>query len=492
MTELTTEYSSQRTALPEVESSTFQLRTTYLISYAVLSERFSFWGLQAVLLLFLVQTIPTTQTAAIGLVSSFGALSYAFSLLGGILSDKYFGVWRASFIGLTFCFAGNCLLFASNDLSTLYIGLSFVLVGAGLFSPGSSSLVKILYDKKPELRESGFLAICIAGNISGALSPFIYGIFGVAGWWHGAFLTSAILNGIALLCFFLYAKPFITSKHVKQCLLSVFGLVIAGYTLLSHANLMHHFFLAGTALLSIFFVFFLRKLSSEERQQVGFIVLLTLILLSFYVSVFQIYTSLTIFISKYVDRHVFKWLIPTPAFSSLQCVFFIICAPVIKNIKNTLRKHGYQISLLATILLGLSIGTTGFAIFSIGEYFARSAGYCGMFWIILGNFFLGLGEVFLYPPILSAVSVFSPKKWLSTMMGGFSISLALSIYLSGKVANYVANQWTNLSVTHYSVLDLGYARISICLVGIALITLCVFLFLKKWYDQQEILLNTVS
>src|SRR5690606_33621212 len=117
---------------------------------------------------------------------------------------------------------------------------------------------------------------------------------------------------------------------------------------------------------------------------------LTLILLVFYIAVFQIYSSLTIFIQHYVARSVMRWEIPIAAFASLQCIFFIMCAPIVDRSLKFLSKKGFVLSLLTKISIGLFIGSLAFLSFGISEQTALQAGTCGISWIVLGNFFLGM------------------------------------------------------------------------------------------------------
>jgi proton-dependent oligopeptide transporter, POT family len=470
---------------------------SYLISFAVLGERFSFWGLQAVMVLFLMQVLSQSEKNAFALVGAFGALSYALSLLGGLLSDKLLGTWKSCIIGLALCLVGNTVLIFSYGFIQLNFGLSCILVGAGLFSPSSNNLIRMLHEKKPDLKESAFLITCIAGNISGALAPLIYGMFGANGLWQDAFLISALLNSFSLLLFFKYSNDFFRlcgpqlyqSNNAKLGSIITSSLIIISLGLLVCINWFNKLIFIGIGPLCVMAVWLYRQLNFNERQRIGFIFLLTIILLLFYIAVFQIYSSLTIFINHYVNRKVMEWEIPVPAFASLQCIFFIFCAPVVDRLLAISRKNGHEPSLLIRIPIGLLISIMGFLLFAFGEWAAQQSGYCKMGWIISGNFFLGLGEVFLYPPILTAIATFSPKRLAGTFMGAFSISLALSSYFSGQLANFITDRWVK-GMKIESVLDLGYARISMLLMGVLFVSVMIFSYIQKWYHGQRILIQS--
>jgi len=472
----------------------------YVVSFAVLSERFSFWGLQAVMTLFLMQYFYQSEQRVFTLVGAFGALSYAFSLLGGLLADKFIGVWKSCLFGLILCLLGNSVLIFSDSLISLNIGLSCILVGAGLFSPSSNNLIHLLYEKKSDLRESGFLISCVAGNISGALAPLIYGIFGAKGIWHGAFLVSAILNCFSSLYLIKHYNHFrqACGNQLYQANNNKLGKIIVvcfvgiAFGLLVNINWLNTLLLIGIIPLCFLAFLLYRQLNECERQRVKFIFFLTGILLLFYVAVFQIYSSLTLFIDHYVNRQIMGWEIPVPAFASLQCVFFILSAPIVERLLAVFRRKGYMMPLLIKIPVGLIIAAVGFSLFAFGKWIAFKSGSCGIEWIIVGNFFLGLGEVFLYPPILTVVSSFSPRKWAGTLMGGFSISLAFASYFSGKLAWLLTSRWMINTRQIESVFHLGYAKIVLLLIGISVLSIIMFSFLKKWYHLQINLLNSNS
>ena len=466
---------------------------TYLVSFAVLSERFSFWGLQAIMVLFLTQTLAQSETSAFALIGAFGALSYALSLLGGMLADQLLGTWKSCVIGLALCLLGNTILVFVHGLMSLKLGLSCILVGAGLFSPSSNNLIRMLYEKKPALKESGFLIICVAGNISGALAPLIYGLFGSKGFWQDAFLVSVLLNFFALLCFFKYSNNFFRlcgpqlhrTNNSKLGSIIAFSFVTLSFLLLIYVNWLSKLLLIGIAPLCVMFLWLYRQLNHDEKQRILFILFLTIILLLFYTAVFQIYSSLTIFVSSYVNRNVMGFKIPVPAFASLQCIFFILCAPIVERLLAVSRKIGYEPSLLIKIPTGLLIGTIGFLLFAFGEYEGIQSGTSGIGWIISGNFFLGFGEVFLYPPILAAIATFSPKRWAGTFMGTFSISLALSSYFSGQLAKWITNAWTINIRGNESIFHLGYAKIALFLIGVSIVSIMIFSYLQQWYHEQR-------
>src|SRR3990167_8831688 len=239
------------------------------------------------MVLFLMHDFSQSEKNAFILVGSFGALSYALSLLGGVLADKFLGVWESCRLGLALCLMGNSILIFSHGIVSLNVGLACILVGAGLFSPSSNTMIRMLYEKKRYLKESGFLISCVAGNISGALAPFIYGIFGEKGLWHDAFLISALLNCFSLVLFFNYSSYFFREcgEELSQNSHPYFGKIIAfifiviSLWLLLYSNWLNIILLS--AIIPLFLLIFrlYRQLSLHERQRIHFIFLLTIILL---------------------------------------------------------------------------------------------------------------------------------------------------------------------------------------------------------------------
>lgn len=466
------------------------------VSFSVLTERFSFWGLQASLVLFLMKNFYQEEKNTFAIVGIFGALSYALSLIGGVLADKFIGIWKSCVIGLLLCILGNTILAFTQNLMSVNIGLSFVLIGAGLFSPSGNNLIRATYDKEPHLKETGFITSCIAGNISGALAPFIYGLFGAHHLWHVSFAISSLLNILSLFVLLKYSEKFSTtcgsninrSNNTNLGTIVILILLFSSFVALTHISWFRSIILTCILPLSLIIILLLRSLSSLEKKDILFILFLTIILLCFYISVFQIYSSLTVFIAHNVERKLWHFTIPVPAFASLQCIFFILWAPIVEPLYSLMLKKNIVLSLPAKILIGISIAACGFLFFAISEWKAIHQGFSGLWEIVVGNALLGLGEVFLYPPILAAVATFSPQRFAGTLMGGFSVALALASFFSSQLASLITSNWTTLG-NDWSILDLNYAKIAIYLLTIGILSAIIFRFLNRWYDNRLQTLN---
>lgn len=486
--------STETTALDVCTTRKNKYTGAYLLSVSVFSERFSYWGLQAILVLFLIQSFAQNEKSAFVLVGAFGALSYASSLIGGVLADKLMGIWRSCILGLLLCVLGNTILFFADSIMWINLGLSTLLIGSGFFSPSSNNIVRTLYEDNQTRKDTAFLITCVAGNISGVLAPLIYGIFGAYGLWKYAFLSGIILNAIALYVFLNLFKSVVPSKANSEESTSILNrinifiatitTILIAFVILKYVSYFDDFLYFMILPFVALFAWIYNQLNFNDKQRIVFIIFTTFILLLFYTAVFQIYSSLTIFIAKNVDRNIFGWKIPVPAFAALQCVFFIIFAPIVKKALNLLQARGHELSLLSRIPIGLVIGAMGFVAFAIGEYFAGELGGCGMIWIVLGNMCLGLGEVFLYPPILTAIATFSPKRLAGTFMGIFSISLALSSFLSGQLASTLSSAWGATNNAKISILSLSYAKISISLLVLSAFSVLVLLSVRHWYHRQ--------
>lgn len=460
----------------------------YLVSFSTLAERFSFWGLQAALVLFLLQEYSLASHYAFALVGIFGGLSYAASLMGGLLADKFTGIWRACLLGLLFSFTGNLILYFSSSLFNLHLSLTFLLLGSGLFSPSSNNILRELYSNNEGEKETAFLISCVAGNISGSSAPLIYGIFGAYGYWHTAFLFGCALNCIAFCSLFYLssihaqnlARRFVSIKSLLLFCLFLIATFLFAFLVLHNLRFFSdklHYLLAPFFLFCLWLYY---EQNGADRARILFLLYLTFVLFLFYTAVFQIYSSLTLFITHYVNREIMGLAIPVPAFAALICIFFIVFAPLVKMILAALKKKGIELSLLSRVPIGLTISVLGFVMFAVAEYLAIENGSTHLLWIVLGNLFLGLGEVILYPPILTAIATFSPEKWAGTFMGVFSISVALSSFLSGQLAFHITKLWQKSP----SIFNLSYGYIAFFLSLLVILSTIVFSKIKPWYMQE--------
>ena len=153
-------------------------------------QRFSSYGIQSILMLFLLKSLAYPAEAAYTTYGIFTALSFILAILGGLLADRWIGFRKVVFIGIVLSLIGNIIL-ALNIKALTMLGLTFALCGFGLFLPNNSSLLGSFYDSQDSLRSRGFTIFYIGTNVGGLLGPVVYGILSTYGW-HFPFIISGV------------------------------------------------------------------------------------------------------------------------------------------------------------------------------------------------------------------------------------------------------------------------------------------------------------
>ena len=213
-----------------------QPKAFYLIWLIELWERFGFYGMQAILVLYLVQELGFGDTQAYNTFGAFAALLYALTSIGGYIGDHILGTKRTILFGAITLFIGYFLLTISNE-HTIYHGLGVIVVGNGLFKANPSSLLAKLYDPDDHRVDGAFtlyyMAINIGSFVSIAATPFVANLWG----WNIAFMVSAIglfIGIINYVCLINWAKdsgsePDFHKLNILKLLYVIIGSIITAF-----------------------------------------------------------------------------------------------------------------------------------------------------------------------------------------------------------------------------------------------------------------------
>lgn len=361
-------------------------------------QRFGAYGIQSILLLFLLKKSFYSVNLAYTTYGIFTALSFILAILGGLLADKYLGFRKVVFLGIILSLIGNVIL-ALNIGNLAIIGLTCTLLEFGLFLPNNSSLLGSFYQIEDSRRSRGFTLFYIGTNIGGILGPVIYGILSIYGW-HFPFIISAFFL-ISWILFYLsnqkYFKnhgeqPKTVFKHAKlnnilsYAIISVLFFVVI-FLLKNPVFAGKIITIVGIVSFLVVAIYALRK-KSQERNKIFLLILMIFCALIFFSSVFQIYTSLLLFIDHHIQRKLMGWLIPSPAFTSLEPFFIVILAPFVAYLWKILNFRKKEPLPLTKMCLGLLLGGCGFGIFALGaHHMAYVKHQISLLWIVSGNYF---------------------------------------------------------------------------------------------------------
>lgn len=434
------------------------LRTLF---FTEMWERFSYYGMRALLVLFMVDSIAhgglglddRTATAIYGLYTSF---AYLACLPGGWLGDRLLGARRAVWIGGLIIAAGHLTL-ALPFARTFFIGLVLIIIGTALLKPNMSVTVAELYPEGGARRDAGFTIFYMGVNLGAAIGPLVCSWLGEKLSWHYGFAAAGAGMILGLLQFRF------TEHHLGEAgmppqgrdrseggvwrwvwigvgaLSLVLGLVFAGVLHISAVSLAEKMAYAIVCIGALFVggVFAFGRLTGGEKKNVGVILILLIASAVFWSGFEQAGSSLNLFAERYTDRSLFVLRIPAGWFQALNPFFIITLAPVFAALWVRLAKRAWDPSIPMKFVCALTLLALGFFVIAAAAKAAASGGKVLPTWLITTYLLHTMGELCLSPVGLSAVSKLAPARFAGQMMGLWYLATSLGNLLAGLFAGSI-------------------------------------------------------
>jgi POT family proton-dependent oligopeptide transporter len=479
-------------------SQTRAFSTVFLIE---MWERFGFYGMQALLVTYMMKKLGFIDTHANLVFGAASALIYTTPAIGGWIGDRFIGTRRTMRIGAIVLAMGYALLWLpSNDEYFLYFALGVIVVGNGLFKPNAGNLVRKIYEGDDTRIDSAFtmyyMAVNIGSMISISLTPWIRDYVGAhysdSAGWHTAFGVCSIGLLIGLTNYALMGRTLahigsppdeapVNSRRALALLGACVGMVLASVLVLQSETVARIcVYAAGVALLGIF----LRLIHGSHRdERAGLIAALLLVVQSIFFFIFyqQMSTSLNLFAQKNVNLdfrlfgwHLFTWI--PEQYQNLNSIWIVVLSPVLVFIYNTLGRFAKDPSIAAKFAWGFACVAIGFFIYGVGAKWAVNGQVSS--WIMVWGYGLySLGELLVSGLGLAMIARYVPERMGGFMMGAYFVATGVSQYLGSVVAN-IAHIPEDLhdpieSLTIYTGLfnELGYAGVACTVIAIAMLPL---------------------
>ena len=428
-------------------------------------ERFSYYGMRAILVLFMTNAVATggmglddvTATAIYGLYT---AAVYVVALPGGWIADHLLGLRRAVFWGGSIIAIGHFTL-AIPHIIAFYIGLTLIIIGTGLLKPNISAIVGDLYPEGGARRDAGFSIYYMGINAGGFLGPLVCGYLGEAVDWHLGFGAAGVGMVLGLIQYSLggrhlgaagelrpeMAVPARRSAATRALVRMVEGIVGLGLiaavlqsigairlSLVGFVDWTGLFIvsLAGAYLL---YVVLFGGLTTVEKKRVGVIAVCFLAAACFWSGFEQAGSSMNLFADRLTDRIISGWEMPASWLQSVNGVFIILLAPLFSALWLWLGARNPSIP--GKMGFGLIFLGIGFAVLAWGSVNATLENPVSPVWLIVTYFFHTIGELCLSPIGLSSITRLSPARYVGQMMGIWFMGAALGNLVAGRVAGLI-------------------------------------------------------
>ncbi|UII25220.1 peptide MFS transporter [Fulvivirga maritima] len=365
----------------------------YILFFTELWERFSYYGMRALFVLFLVAETTSdnagfgwTNDEALALYGWYTMLVYVSSIPGGWVADRILGQKKTVMVGGALLCIGHAIL-ALNSETSFYIGCLFIILGVGGLKPNISSMVGGLYKERDERRDLGFYIFYMGINIGGFAAPILCGYIGESINWHYGF-------GLAAIGMFLGQAVYIWGqKYLKHV-----------------GNRISKDDVAGNEILN-------RPLTDIEKDRVKVLLLSFLLIVLFWAAFEQAGGLMSLYADQKTDRHLFGWEIPATVFQSVNSFFIITLATVVGRFWYKWKQKGNESSSLFKMAVGLIVMALGFGFMSAASVEYANEGSSAMYWLILAFLFHTIGELCASPVSLSFITKLAPLKYASLIMG---------------------------------------------------------------------------
>ncbi|MBP9727212.1 MAG: peptide MFS transporter [Gammaproteobacteria bacterium] len=411
-------------------------------------ERFGFYTVQTLLVLYMVSALNFSDDRAYTIIGSFTALAYITPLLGGYLADRIIG-YRLSIIlgGLLLCAGYACLgLFPHQLLG----GLTLVVLGNGLFKPNISSFLGQFYEKDDPRRDSGFTLFYIGINIGGLLAPVLGGFIQKWFGWYTCFGVASLGLLIGVLTFrasfpLLQDKgasprhPQLTKLHqlifAKPQLLFLLALSMAViFALFNFPDITINLLKIVGVLLLIGLVVITLKQTSVERKHMTALIVMLLFSVVFWGLFFEVYFSVNLFTDRAVDHVIFGFTIPTAAFVGLESTFIILLGPLFAIVWQRTNPRMRFMTTPYKFAYGLLFVALAFELLAVVVNHSAIGVAIHPAWLVAFYILFVFAELFLSPIGLSMITSLTPAKYVGLMMGVWFLTLGYGGALSGILA----------------------------------------------------------
>ena len=420
----------------------------YLLFFTEMWERFSYYGMRAILMYYLTKTylqggLGINSAEASIIYGNFTGLVYFTPLIGGWLADKYLGQRLAVTIGGITMMFGQFALFLMNNMTGLYIGLFLLIIGNGFFKPNISILVGNLYKDGDERRDSAFSIFYMGINLGALIAPIVIGVLTddifaakdnngeiISYGYRYGFLASSIGMLLGQVVFNLLAPKYLGEIGTKP---------VVKFEKQEEGQQVD-------------------TLNKEEKDKISVIFILFLFAVFFWAGFEQAGSSIALYTDNYIDRDVTlpfigDWTIPSSWFQSVNPFFVVTLAPLFAMFWSS--PLGRKISTPIKMGMGMVILGIGFwfmlgAVSERGGDIKDTAVKASLFWLVMTYFIHTVGELCISPVGLSVVTKLSPPTLASVLMAVWMLSSSVANFLGGFIAAYVEKMGAGQIFTYIS------------------------------------------
>ncbi len=489
-------------------------------------ERFSYYGMRAILFLYMTAAIEKgglgfKEEAAGPIFGLYAASVYFLPLIGGWLADRFIGAKRATFIGGVIIMLGHFAL-AVPTMTFFYLGLILVAVGTGFLKSNISAMVGQLYTEQDERRDAGFSIFYMGINIGAFAAPLVCGFLAqsdgfrnfIAGRgidpnisWHFGFAAAGVGMFFGLVQYFVGRERLkdvglppgqrrndsgietsqsieasqMSSAYIMQMLglLALAVAIVAGFALIRDFPFALKYILMPTVLvtglLAVLLTGMQDKLTTDDWKNLGIIIVLFTFSMLFWMGFEQASTSFNAFAEQLTNRVILGWEFPASWLQSVNPLFIVLVAPFFSWL--WLRLGNRQPSDPIKFSIGLFFAGLGFVVVAYAASLT-TGGRVSPLWLCLVYLLHTIGELCLSPVGLSSMTKLAPGRMVSLMLGVWFLSISMGNYVAGRIAGeFKAEAGVLVGI---------FSKVAMILIGGAIVLVLITPLVKKLTTKKAL------
>lgn len=468
----------------------------YMLFFAEMWERFSYYGMRALLIFYLTQHWLFSDGKANLIYGAYTALVYITPVLGGYLADRYLGQRKAVLFGGVLLALGHLFMAVEGDhgitdaatkqaegaINVFWLALALIIVGSGFLKANISVMVGQLYRLTDLRRDAAYTIFYMGINVGAALGTILVGYLGQKIGWSYGFGLAGIGMVAGLIVFVLGKKVLLGAGEApaplaRQKEFAIYGIGLAAvavmWALVQYQDVIQNLLIiSGVALLG-YVLYESFKLDKEPRERMFAILFLIALNPLFWGLFEQAGGSFNLYTDRYVD----KGGVPASVFQSINPIYIILFAPMFAALWQWLGKRGLEPSAPAKFALALAQVGAGFLVFVWGANSVGPEVATPVLFVFLLYMLHTTGELCLSPVGLSAMNRLAPSFLASLIMGAWFYMTAVGNFVAGKIGEATGGESGDM--TKEATLAI-YQEIGLITIGVSVVVLALSPIVKKW------------
>ncbi|HEX8526736.1 MAG TPA: peptide MFS transporter [Allosphingosinicella sp.] len=483
-------------------------RGLFVLFFAEMWERFSYYGMRAILIFYLIDHWLFDREKAYIIYGAYTALVYITPVIGGYLADRYIGQRRAVQYGAGLLVVGHFLMAFEGDggqdsatINVFWLALAFIIMGVGFLKANISAIVGQLYGQGDARRDPAFTIFYMGINLGAALGALIAGYLGQTyGWAYG--FGAAGIGMLFGLIVFVWGRPALMGRgeapdqaalrrpvmgipmEYMVYLSGIVGVVVVWF-LVQYQDVVGWLLGLSGAVVLVYFIYeAVLKLDRVSRDRIFAALFLIALQPLFWALFEQAGSSLNVYTNENVDRHLLGWEVPASMFQSINAIYIVLLGPVFAYLWLWLARHNMEPSTPAKFGLGLIQLGAGFLVLVLGA--ATGTNLTPVLFIFLIYLLHTTGELCLSPVGLSAMTKLAPSRMVGLMMGAWFLASAAGNFIGGLIAQATGGEGTGEEGADPALVLGVYKTIGWVAIGVGVFVILVSPWVRKLMHPEAL------